>query len=65
MYSVIQVMIYQYMDEMCKRQQWHVYSLLDVNIMCYLITKLTVNPTVAKLLEDTVGICGSVIWDEL
>lgn len=54
-------MIYQYIYEMCKRQQWHVYSLLDVNIMCYLITKLTVNPTVAKLLEDTVGICGSVI----
>lgn len=54
-------MIYQYMYEKCKRQQWHVYSLLDVNIMCYLITKLTVNPTVAKLLEDTVGIYGSVI----
>lgn len=65
MYSVIQVMIYQYMYEMCKRQQWHVNSSWDVNIMCYLITKLTVNPTVAKLLEDTVGICESVIWDEL
>lgn len=45
----------------CVKDNWHVYSLLDVNIMCYLITKLTVNPTVAKLLEDTVGICGRVI----